>query len=57
MKVKMLKTAYHDTLGRLNPGDTADISEELAEEWEEQGAADREYETKVIVEKTPKRKK
>lgn len=55
MKVKILKTCYHGTLGRLDKGQEVDVDESVAQIWHSQGGCeilakvvDEKIETKVV---------
>jgi hypothetical protein len=47
MKVKALKTFYHDKLGKVRPGEFAEITPQQAKMFLEMGAVEI-YETKVV---------
>lgn len=49
MKVKTLKTIYHDKLGKINPGSVVDLNESQVKMYLERGAV-QSYETKVVIE-------
>ena len=55
MKVKILKTCYHDKLGTLEKGQEVEVAESVAKVWQSQGGCEiltkvveKNVETKVI---------